>query len=193
MYPDTVPRVPTRVLMVCTANVCRSPMAAAILQHHLDAQGVEAVVSSAGTIGPNGLPVDREAVAALDRWGIDLRGHQPRQFSKDIAAEEGADLIVTMEREHLRQVVALDRRTWVRTYTLKELTRRIANAGPMAVSNLASWTSALSAGRRAADMMGDSVTDDIADPYGLGRAEVQRTADELYLFLHGLSYTVPWP
>ncbi len=193
MYPDTVPRVPTRVLMVCTANVCRSPMAAAILQHHLDAQGVEAIVTSAGTMGSNGLPVDPEAVAAVSRWGIDLRAHQPRQLTKELSAEAGADLIVTMEREHLRHVVAQDRRTWVRTYTLKELTRRIANAGPMVTPNLAVWTSALSAGRRAADMMGDSPTDDIADPYGKGRSVVSKTADELYLFLHGLSYTVPWP
>ena len=134
--------------MVCTANVCRSPMAAAILQHHLDAQGIDAVVTSAGTMGPNGLPVDPEAVAAVSKWGIDLRAHQPRLFTKDVGAEEGADLIITMERQHLRHVVALDRRTWVRTYTLKELIRRIANAGPMAPGNLAVWTSALSTGRR---------------------------------------------
>jgi hypothetical protein len=42
-------------------------------------------------------------------------------------------------------------------------------------------------------MMDDSPLDDIADPYGQGRAAVNRTADELYLFLHGLTYTVPWP
>ncbi len=179
--------------MVCTANVCRSPMAAAILQHHLDAQGIDAVVTSAGTMGPNGLPVDPEAVAAVSKWGIDLRAHQPRLFTKDVGAQEGADLIITMERQHLRHVVALDRRTWVRTYTLKELIRRIANAGPMAPGNLAVWTSALGTGRRAADMMDDSPLDDIADPYGQGRAAVNRTADELYLFLHGLTYTVPWP
>jgi protein-tyrosine phosphatase len=190
---DTVRLVPTRILMVCTANVCRSPMAAAILQHHLDAVGIDAVVTSAGTRGPNGLPVDPEAVAAVSRWGIDLHAHQPRLFTKDVGVEEGADLIITMERQHLRHVVALDRRTWVRTYTLKELIRRIANAGPMTPGNLAVWTSAMGTGRRAADMMDDSPLDDIADPYGQGRAAVNRTADELYLFLHGLTYTVPWP
>lgn len=179
--------------MVCTANVCRSPMAAAILQHHLDEAGIDAVVTSAGTMGPNGLPVDPEAVAAVARWGIDLSAHQPRVFSKEIGAEDGADLIITMERQHLRHVVAADRRTWVRTYTLKELTRRIADAGPMATQDgLASWTSALGTGRRAADMMRDSPLDDIADPYGLGRAAVTRTADELAMFLSGLVFSVPW-
>lgn len=179
--------------MVCTANICRSPMAAAILQHHLDAAGIDAVVSSAGTLGPNGLSVDPEAVAALERWGIDLRAHEPRLFTPEIGTNDGADLIVTMERQHLRHVVALDRRTWVRTYTLKELMRRIANAGPMLTPNLAAWTSALGTGRRAADMMDDSPLDDIADPYGQGRAAVKETADELYLFLQGLVHTVPWP
>lgn len=169
-------------------------MAAAILQHHLDATGIDAVVTSAGTHGPNGLPVDPEAVAALAKWGIDLRAHEPRLFTKEIGAEEGADLIITMERAHLRHVVATDRRTWVRTYTLKELIRRIANAGPMMTQGgLASWTSVLGTGRRAADMMEDSPLDDIADPYGQGSAVVARTADELYLFLHGLVGTVPWP
>lgn len=179
--------------MVCTANVCRSPMAAAILQNLVDASGIDAVVTSAGTHGPNGLGVDPEAVDSLTRWGIDLRGHEPRLLTKEIGAEEGADMIITMERTHLRHVVALDRRTWARAFTLKELDRRIADAGPMSSNNLATWISALGTGRRAADMLVDSPLDDIADPYGKGRAEVTRTSNELYLLLNSLVSTVPWP
>ena len=39
---------PIDVLLLCTANQCRSPMAEVLLRHHLAAAGIEATVSSAG-------------------------------------------------------------------------------------------------------------------------------------------------
>lgn len=168
-------------------------MGAAILQHQLDARGIDSVVASAGTIGPTGLPVDPEASAAVSKWGMDLRDHQPRVFTKEIGVEEGADLIITMERQHLRHLVALDRRTWMRTYTLKELIRRIANAGPIAQSSLTVWTTALGTERRAAEMLDDNPLDDITDPYGRGSAAVEETAQELYQCLQLLVTSIPWP
>jgi protein-tyrosine phosphatase len=172
-------RMPKRVLMVCTANVCRSPMAAAMLQHHLDAADVDVVVSSAGTNDSNDLAVDPHAVAALAEWGIDLRAHHPRVLTTDIAATDGADLIVTMQRQHLRHGVALDNRTWQRSFTLRELVRRITGTTANAATDFAAWTSMLSAGRKAAEMMGDSAVDDVNDPYGQGATAVGHTARNL--------------
>ena len=70
------------ILFVCTGNTCRSPMAAALLRHHL---GVDATieVASVGTIGWNGYPATPHAVAVLAERGIDLSAHISRKINRD--------------------------------------------------------------------------------------------------------------
>ena len=50
--------------------------------------------------------------------------HVARTLDASILAVEGHDLVLTMTREHLREVVALDPGAWPRTFTLKEIVRR---------------------------------------------------------------------
>jgi protein-tyrosine phosphatase len=97
------------VLVVCTGNICRSPMAAALLQHYLpeDLQtGIE--VGSAGTHALQGYPAEANAIEAIDRIGIDITGHRARQITKKIARQ--SDLILTMETMHSQHVNALLKR-----------------------------------------------------------------------------------
>ena len=187
-----------RILVVCTANVCRSPMGAALLQHQLDAVGVAAVVTSAGT-SPVTLPVDPVATEVLAARGIDISAHRPRMATKQGVATDGADLVIAMTRAHLRVVATTQRDAFFRTFTLRELSRRhvsIQTAVPaVAEANsvtLAAWTTVLSAGRRPIDLLGDSVDDDIADPYGMGHARVAAAAADIDQLIGSFVHDPPW-
>ncbi len=61
-----------RVLFVCTANICRSPMAAAFLIGGRDDRRIGFEVASAGLL-PGGLVPPPEVVATMDAYGLDLR------------------------------------------------------------------------------------------------------------------------
>lgn len=92
-------RRPAKVLTVCHGNICRSPVAAALLARELAALGVE--VQSAGFIGFN-RPAPAEAVAAAERHAVQLANHRSRLLTTDLA--RGADLIVVMDEGQRRLV-----------------------------------------------------------------------------------------
>lgn len=168
-----------RVLVVCTANVCRSPIAERLLARHLADRGVEAVVTSAGVRGGR-LPVHEDTALAARRVDLDLRNHTSRLLAAEMIATEGADLIIGMTREHLREIVALDPRAWPRTFTLKELARRSYEVS--ASGSVGEWIAVASEGRKAADLMVPSADDDLDDPYGgppRGHVEMVGEVDSL--------------
>lgn len=92
-----------RILLVCTGNICRSPLAAALLEGALTQRGGEGIaVSSAGTGAWDGAPVSEGAyLVGLER-GLDLSGHRARLLTRELV--EGADLILTMARHHRARV-----------------------------------------------------------------------------------------
>ena len=74
---------PYRVCLVCLGNICRSPMAEAVLRAELAAAGLDraVVVDSAGTGDWHvGGPMDPGARSALARRGYDGSAHRARQF-----------------------------------------------------------------------------------------------------------------
>ena len=154
-----------RVLVVCTANVCRSPMAQALLHHHCREVGVDVSVRSAGTKEFD-LPVDPLAVEALATYGLDISQHQPRRLDRSIVDTEGADLVLVMTRDHLRTAATTGSGAFRRTFTLREFARRAAVVEPDPGEGLASWLDVVAEGRQARDLMGNDSADDIADPYG---------------------------
>lgn len=89
-----------RVTTVCLGNICRSPIAAAVLAEELADLGV--VVDSMGTGGWHiGEDADPRARAALNRAGYDL-SHSARQASG--AALSDADLVLAMDAANLRDL-----------------------------------------------------------------------------------------
>src|SRR5213596_3609541 len=90
------------VLFVCTGNICRSPLAAALLQRALKERGLDMNVTSAGTGAWDGAPASEGAyLVGLER-GLDLSGHRARLLTRELV--EQADLILTMARHHRARV-----------------------------------------------------------------------------------------
>jgi len=124
------------ILLVCTGNTCRSPMAAALLRHALrkrferirrlggldsDLPSAVAVRSAGLAVAAPGEPASPNAVAALAELGISLEGHAAQGL--DAAAVEASDLILTMTRAHRAELLARHPQATGRTYTLTEYCR----------------------------------------------------------------------
>jgi protein-tyrosine phosphatase len=162
------------ILFVCTANVCRSPMAAALLAQQVSAAGITLPVGSAGLLA-GGQPALPHAAAVMAALGIDLSAHVSRRLEAADLAESG--LVLGMTREHVRHAVVLDPQVWPRAFTLRELIRRAGETGPPSAGEpFAGWLGRLHAGRDRRSLLGGSPLDDIADPAGGPAAAYGRTA-----------------
>ena len=164
----------TGVLVLCTANICRSAMTEPLLSGRLAALGVSLPVGSAGVAALDA-PPPPEAIAALAARGYDIAGHRGRLAGPaELAA---ADLILGMTRDHVRHAVVAVPAAWPRTFTLKELVRRGQLIGPrMPGEPLSGWLDRAALGRDHRDLLGDSAEDDIADPYGGPPLDYELTA-----------------
>jgi len=91
------------VLLVCTGNICRSPLAEEMLKRTLKERGIDGVnVTSAGTGAWDGAPASEGAyLVGLER-GLDLSGHRARLLTRELVDQ--ADLILTMARHHRARV-----------------------------------------------------------------------------------------
>ena len=165
----------TGVLLLCTANICRSAMAEPLLSARLAGLGVPLPVHSAGTDPVVGGSPPAGAVAALAARGHDISGHRGRPVrAADLA---GADLILGLAREHVRQAVVLAPEAWPWAFTLKELVRRGRLIGPRRPGEpLAGWRARAAHGRDHRDLLGGSADDDVVDPYGGSGPEYESTA-----------------
>jgi protein-tyrosine-phosphatase len=97
------------IIAVCTANICRSPMAAALLQHALAAQpdvfkGVR--VTSAGVSARSGEPVSQNSVLALKKVGLDISQHRAQPLTQRMLDEAIAVLCMTDSHRAMIQLQA---------------------------------------------------------------------------------------
>jgi protein-tyrosine phosphatase len=98
---------PYRVCFVCSGNICRSPMAEAVLDQMVNQAGLaeQVMVDSAGTgdwhIGER---ADRRAIQALLTAGYPVPAHRARQFEVAWFAER--ELVIALDRGHLRTLRA---------------------------------------------------------------------------------------
>lgn len=87
-----------KILIVCSGNTCRSPMAQHLLIKLLGEQGIDCIVLSAGLAAGDGMPASEGAITAMRLEGIDLAGHRSQRLHPEMAA--GVDLILTMTAHH---------------------------------------------------------------------------------------------
>jgi protein-tyrosine phosphatase len=87
------------ILVVCTGNICRSPMAEGLLRAMLnDSRRADIRVCSAGTHGLDGEPAAAFAVEAAAELGVDISMHRARSLDPEMVGR--ADLILVMEPFH---------------------------------------------------------------------------------------------
>ncbi len=91
-----------KVLFVCTANICRSPMAEAIFNALAEDGDLPFRAESAGTAALEGRAMAPNAVAALEEAGIYPGSHGARRVSE--ALLEGSELVLTMTPKHAATV-----------------------------------------------------------------------------------------
>ena len=89
------------ILVVCTGNICRSPIGERLLRQQLPGKQI----SSAGVWGMEGSPADEGAQYVALRHGISLDDHRARKLTPGLMQK--ADLILVMEPEHLRFIAAV--------------------------------------------------------------------------------------
>ena len=87
----------TRILVVCYGNICRSPMAEALLKRDFRAANMDKrfIVRSAGVGAQPGNPVAPRTEAVARAHGIDLRGHRARRLTADMARE--AEVVIALD------------------------------------------------------------------------------------------------
>ncbi|PCR37269.1 protein tyrosine phosphatase, partial [Klebsiella pneumoniae] len=86
------------ILVVCTGNICRSPIAERFLRQGLPNMKID----SAGTGALIGHEADESAVKIAAFHGLSLDGHKGQQFTSSLGRHY--DLILVMEKKHLEQI-----------------------------------------------------------------------------------------
>ncbi|MCC6580608.1 MAG: threonylcarbamoyl-AMP synthase [Phycisphaeraceae bacterium] len=113
------------LLLVCSGNTCRSPMAEVIARRLLaqdkklaeeDLETAGFRVLSAGASAYPGDPASEHALHAVAQMGLDLSKHRSRELTAQLVRD--ADLVLCMTRSHRRAVLQLDEAADGKTFTL---------------------------------------------------------------------------
>lgn len=93
------------ILIVCTANICRSPVVEALLADRLEKEGYHNwQVASAGTWAMPGHGASRFSVEVLAEHGLDISGHHSSPVSQELL--EWADLVLCLASGHAEALKA---------------------------------------------------------------------------------------
>ena len=144
------------ITFVCTANVCRSPMAQHLLAHALDAEPEplrSLVTASAGISAYGGDAASPNSVRVLESVGIDLRDHISQRLTQDLLDQSFA--VFCMTDTHRQLIGAGFRPSTPHIYLMREF-------------------------------MPEGVEKEIPDPYGLDRAEYETCRDSMVEAIPGI-------
>ncbi|MFT3798202.1 low molecular weight phosphatase family protein [Microbacterium sp.] len=176
------------ILTVCTGNICRSPLAAVVLQARL--ADLDVTVRSAGTRGSSGAPMTQEAIGLALRYGAALsaaQAHRSSPLTDHLLTS--SDLILTMTRDHRRDVTSLAPTRLRATFTLREFARLAEAADDASLvavahtvaprSRLHAVAAYLASLRGAVAAPADARADDVIDPYRQSSETYARSAQQL--------------
>lgn len=178
-----------QILVLCTANICRSPLAEALFASEVARRGLtgQVMVQSAGIQARWGDAASPMSTTIADRLGLDLSTHRSTPLASDLLTN--SDLILTMTSSHQRTVVALHPDISSRCFTLRGLTRLTAGVAIPArrpcdlAQRLAELTVVAAARWDGSSACGD----DIADPYGASEADYEHMARQLLATIPSLA------
>lgn len=173
---------PYRILVVCTANICRSVMAERFLRRDGEARGLDHVEISSCGFRFDDQPASEMVLAVLGERELDASDHRSRKFSPEVLAN--ADLVVAMERSHVRDLAVAVEGASPRIHTLGAVVEWLRTEVPVAGSP-ADRVAAFAEGRRSADVLG-SGPDEIEDPHGRSKRVHRKSADRIEDLCSGL-------
>ncbi len=150
-----------KVLLVCFANTCRSPVAESLLKELLGHDG-DIEIHSRGVAGGTG-ETPAPMALALESAGLQLSGDLGQPLVR--AEARDADLLLFMERRLLRDAVVTDPTLWPKSFTLREFARRgIVNPPQRDMESFEQWRTLLHSTRNREELLGTDTLDDVADP-----------------------------
>ena len=92
------------VLIVCTGNICRSPMGEGVLRYRLNQAELSHIrINSAGTSGWDNRKPTSEAILACSEIGIDISSLRSVPISEQMI--QATDLTVAMEKYHVNEMI----------------------------------------------------------------------------------------
>jgi protein-tyrosine-phosphatase len=175
------------ILLVCTGNTCRSPMAEAMLVDLARKAGKPLEVRSAGVAAMDGYPISPHAAETLRRRNLPVPGPSRTLSGKEII---WADVILTMTGSHKQVIVQRHPEAAGKTFTLKELALQ-GEAEMEAVTEAerlySEWQLRQSMGQTLDDGDRDKLYElqrelpdfDISDPFGGPLAVYESCAEEI--------------
>jgi protein-tyrosine-phosphatase len=113
---------PGHILVVCTANICRSPMGQGLLAHALSAEPEplrSLKVISAGVAAHTGEVVSDNSVTALKKVGIDISRHHSQGLTQKLL--DDALLVLAMTESHRAIIQSRARPAPKHLYLFREL------------------------------------------------------------------------
>jgi protein-tyrosine phosphatase len=166
-----------RVLFVCHANLCRSPMAEFLARRLLADRPV--TVASAGTDALDGLPMHPYAAEIAAETGADPAAFRTRALAPEHLT--GATLVLTATRRQRSVCTALAPSVLHRIFTLRQFGRLAAAAEPPTDTVDDSLRAAIEAAARARGRLQPTApdADDLRDPIGGTAADFRRCAEEI--------------
>ena len=106
---------PYRIAVVCTGNICRSPIGEIVLSSILADAGVDAEVTSFGTRGWHvGDPMDPRSATVLTAAGYDATRHRAARFTSQHVGQH--DLVLAMDAGHYADLTVLGVGPALRTF-----------------------------------------------------------------------------
>ncbi|WP_080792847.1 hypothetical protein [Corynebacterium pacaense] len=178
-----------RILTICTGNVCRSPLAAQLINDRLRDTPV-ITVTSAGVQALVDEPMPEPAQELARSLGVrNPGGHLGRQIDRDLV--ESADLILVMAREHRRAVVELTPRATRKVFTIRgfarlaeattdlDLAAEIGAGEAGGIERLRAAVRAVTLSRDIFQPLRNPGDDDVTDPYRQGPKVYAQTAEDL--------------
>ncbi|MDD1782385.1 low molecular weight phosphotyrosine protein phosphatase [Enterovibrio sp. ZSDZ35] len=94
-----------RILVVCTANICRSPVAEVLLKEILPNHTVESAGTMVSASKLTNASAHHYSLQVCAEHGFDLSCHAARQLSPELCAQ--FDLILVMSHDHIEEVAQL--------------------------------------------------------------------------------------
>lgn len=198
-----------RILVVCTGNICRSPLVEQVLRARLAEMPTSVasriVIESAGTAAEAGAVMPEPAARWSAQLGGDPSGHASRYLNEPML--QGADLVLTMEREQRGRVVALAPALLRRTFTLREFARfagLVTEAevqaaldgpfvGPSPEARLAAVLGLLADARGFSPQLEDPTQDDVVDPYRRSEKTYALAAEQMRPGIEAVARVIAMP